>query len=566
MKRTSLYSVLRISLLYAVFGSLWVALSDRLLFALFSDPYKITMFQTYKGEVFVILSTLLLYVLLSRELQKRERAEESVIREKEKAQKYLDIAGVILVVIDADQKVSLINKYGCEVLGYREDELIGSNWFDTVVPERFRERHKAGFQRLMSGDVELSVYFESPVTTRSGEERMIAWRNTIITDERGAITGTLSSGEDITEQKRAEAQIRRHVQRLDALRTIDMAISTSLDLRVTLSVFLDQVVTQLNVDAACVLLLNEAQELEYAAGRGFRYPDIEQSRLLLGEGTAGKAALERRTLSILNPVEMQQRLKRFPLIAREGFVAYLSVPLIAKGQVKGVLEVFHRSPLDPAKEWLDFLDALASQASIAIDNAELYEDLQRAVTDLNLAYDATLEGWGRTLELRDVVTEGHTRRVTDMTVRLAGALGVRGQDLVNIRRGAFLHDIGKIGIPDRILLKRGPLAEEEWNTMRLHPVYAYELLMHIPYLRPAIDIPYCHHERWDGTGYPRGLKGESIPLAARVFAVVDVWDALRSDRPYHPSWSEEQTREHIRSLAGSHLDPKIVDVFLSMKW
>jgi putative nucleotidyltransferase with HDIG domain len=171
---------------------------------------------------------------------------------------------------------------------------------------------------------------------------------------------------------------------------------------------------------------------------------------------------------------------------------------------------------------------------------------------------------GRALDLRDKETEGHTQRVTELTLKLARAAGMTEEELVHVRRGALLHDIGKMGVPDHILLKPGKLTDEEWVEMRKHPVFAYELLSPIAYLRPALDIPYCHHEKWDGTGYPRGLKGEQIPLAARLFAVADVWDALRSDRPYRQSWPKEKVIEHIKSLSGTHLDPKSVELFLSM--
>lgn len=179
-------------------------------------------------------------------------------------------------------------------------------------------------------------------------------------------------------------------------------------------------------------------------------------------------------------------------------------------------------------------------------------------------YDVTLEGLSRALDLRDKETEGHSQRVTELAVRLARAMGVPKKDVTQIRWGALLHDIGKMGIPDAILLKPARLTDEEWEIMRRHPVYAYQLLSPMPYLRPLLDIPYCHHEKWDGTGYPRGLKGEDIPLTARIFAVADVWDALRSDRPYRPAWTAHKAREYIRDQAGTHFDPKVVEVFLQI--
>jgi putative two-component system response regulator len=211
----------------------------------------------------------------------------------------------------------------------------------------------------------------------------------------------------------------------------------------------------------------------------------------------------------------------------------------------------------------ELADAQQRRARRAAEQAPRDRE-QQAVLELAAAYEATLEGWARALDLRDRETEGHSRRVTDLTVRLARMIGISEADCVHIRRGALLHDIGKMGIPDSILLKPSPLSPEEWGIMRRHPAYAQELLAPVEYLRPALDIPYCHHEKWDGTGYPRGLKGEEIPLAARIFAAVDIWDAVRSDRPYRRAWPDHQAREYLASLAGAHLDPKVATVFLEL--
>ncbi|MBF8277055.1 MAG: putative signaling protein [Candidatus Brocadiaceae bacterium] len=210
-------------------------------------------------------------------------------------------------------------------------------------------------------------------------------------------------------------------------------------------------------------------------------------------------------------------------------------------------------------------EVIATQGAIAIDHASLLNELQRSNIEIVIAYDHTLEGWSRALDLRDKETEGHSKRVTEMTLRLMRATRLGGAELVHARRGALLHDIGKLGVPDSILLKPGPLTEEEWVVMRRHPEYANALLSPITYLKHSIDIPYCHHEKWDGTGYPRGLKGEQIPLVARLFAVVDVWDALRYERPYRKGWSDEKVCEYIHSHAGTHFDPEVVKVFLRME-
>jgi len=251
-------------------------------------------------------------------------------------------------------------------------------------------------------------------------------------------------------------------------------------------------------------------------------------------------------------------------LKNEDFVSYYGAPLIVKGKVIGVLEVFSRSIIERDSEWLDFFNALAGQAGIAIDNLTLFNDLQNSNLELLMAYDATIEGWSRAMDLRDEETEGHTRRVTDLTLKQAERMRIDRSEWVYIRRGALLHDIGKLGVPDQILRKPGKLTDEEWETMRKHPIHAMEMLKPISYLRPAIDIPYCHHEWWNGSGYSRGLRGEQIPLAARLFAIVDVWDALRSDRPYRPAWTEEKTLEYIKSQSGTHFDPEIVAVFFEL--
>jgi len=190
--------------------------------------------------------------------------------------------------------------------------------------------------------------------------------------------------------------------------------------------------------------------------------------------------------------------------------------------------------------------------------------LKEANEHLLAAYEETIEGLSHALDLRDKETEGHSLRVTELTIRLAQAYGLTEEEITHIRRGALLHDMGKIGVPDAILQKPAALSDEEWRVMRKHPQYVYDMLYSVQYLRPALSIPYCHHEKWDGTGYPRGLKGEQIPISARLFAVADVWDALTSDRPYRPAWSREQALDFIREQSGSHFDPQAVELFLRL--
>lgn len=358
-------------------------------------------------------------------------------------------------------------------------------------------------------------------------------------------------------------QTERHLKTMVALRAMDTVIASSTDLRVTLSILLEYVINQLRLDAVAALLLNpHTFTLEYAEGKGFLTSGIKQSRLRIGEGLAGRVASERVLKHIPDLSQEQENFLRKPLLAGEKFVTHIAMPLIVKGEVKGVLELFHRTMFTPDHEWLDLFQTLAGQIAIAVDNAQLFEGIQMANFNLSIAYEATIEGWSHALDLRDKETEGHTLRVTEMTLKLARILGIQGDQLTHIRRGGLLHDIGKMGVPDAILLKPDKLTEEEWAIMKQHPQFAHDLIKPITYLKPALDIPYCHHEKWDGTGYPRGLRGEQIPLAARIFAIVDVWDAVTSDRPYRKAWSKKKARQYIKEQSGQHFDPSLAPIFL----
>ena len=370
---------------------------------------------------------------------------------------------------------------------------------------------------------------------------------------------------DITECREIKIKMERQVQQMSILRSIDLAIASGLDLHLLLSMLLDRVLTLMHVDAATVLLLNSKTSLlEFAAGKGFHSNMLQYTRLKLGEGCAGRVALDRKILNIPDLRKDRVEFDRSPMFMQENFVTYWGVPLMAKGRVLGVLEMFNRAPLKPDADWQNFLVMVAGQAAIAIDSAVMFSDLQRSNAELSLAYDATIEGLSRALDLRDKETKEHTFRVTDITVKLATRLGVKQSDLIHIRRGAILHDIGKVAIPDQILFKPGPLLKEEWDIMRRHPDIAVELLSAVSYLEPALEIPHWHHEKWNGSGYPDGLHQENIPFSARLFALADVYDALISNRPYRSAWPKEDAVQYIESQSGTHFDPRIVPEFLDL--
>jgi len=385
-----------------------------------------------------------------------------------------------------------------------------------------------------------------------------------IDDQNGLLTTLAEIGGNAIHRAQLFEHNREQIRRLTTLRDIDSAIASSFDLRLTLNILMDQTIKHLNVNAIDIGLYHqELQSITYIGGSGFQSSSASRVQTRIGEGLAGQVIIKQKPFH-LTDLQNSPEIKNEPLLKREGFVTYIGIPLIVKGQIKGVFEVFHRTPLLPTADWMEFLHTLAGQAAIAIDNSQLFENLQRSNQELIQAYDTTLEGWARALELRDRETEGHTRRVTDLTLRLAKYIGINDTEMINIHRGVLLHDIGKMGVPDQILKKSGPLNEGEWSEMRQHPVYAHNLLSPILFLRGALDIPYCHHEHWDGSGYPRGLKGEQIPHAARIFSVVDIWDALLSDRPYRKAWPQEEVTQYLKDIAGTLLDPTVVEVFLKM--
>ncbi|MGD8404479.1 MAG: HD domain-containing phosphohydrolase [Anaerolineales bacterium] len=452
------------------------------------------------------------------------------------------------------------------ILGYNSDS---PSLFD-VHPESFLNRHLSTY---LPNHVEDELQIVLSAIRNAGQPPLINYSMVVDDEEHWFEARFIASNrgrntvviQDVTRHKINEARVQKQLEQMSALRAIDQAITSSVDLNLTLSILLTQLVKHLQIDAACILLWNaETERLEYVAGLGFRTNSLTHTKLRLGEGFAGMAALERRVIKKEHLSGPDTDFVRSPMFGQEGFVSYFGVPLIAKGQVQGILEIFNRSLINPDTEWLSFLEMLGGQAAIAVDNATLFSDLQRSNIEITSAYDATIIGWSRALDMRDHETEGHTQRVTEMTLKLAHHINIPEEELIHIRRGATLHDIGKMGIPDRILHKPGPLTTEEWGTMRQHPKFAYALLMPISYLRPAKDIPYYHHERWDGSGYPRGLKGEEIPLSARLFAVVDVYDALTSDRPYRSAWSKQAALNYIQDEAGRLFDPNIVSTFLEL--
>ena len=523
------------------------------------DEYLLT---TLAVQAAVAIENARLFQSAQEELSERKRAEEEIRRRELEYRSLADNIPDIVARFDPQLRHIYVNDDIERITGLPAQAVLGKTNRDLHMPENLTALWDSNLNRVFEDGQARTIEFEYQSITglHFFESRLVPE-----VGPTGKAERVLSIARDITARKQAEIQIRQQIERLTALSKIDQAIMSSFDLKVTLDILLSQVISQLQVDAADILLLSpDDQTLEYAAGQGFRTLAIAASRVRIGEGYPGRVVKERRTIRIENLIkEFNDPILITPW-AGEDFRSYCGVPLIVKGKPIGVLEVFCRTRLQLYPEWLDFLNTLAGQAAIAVENATLFDNLQYSNRELFQAYDATIEGWSRAMDLRDKETEGHTQRVTRMTLELARAMNIDEAQLVHIRRGALLHDIGKLGVPDHILLKTETLTEEEWKIMRQHPRFAYDMLSSIRYLEPALKIPYSHHEKWDGTGYPRGLMGEQIPLEARIFAVVDVWDALRSDRPYRPAWDVGKAREYIREQAGIFFDPKVVEHFLKI--
>ena len=364
-------------------------------------------------------------------------------------------------------------------------------------------------------------------------------------------------------------QIGKH--QLMALVEVGHIMNSSLGLNRILEEVIDALISLMQAERGFLMLRNEEGELVVRIARGMAHADLEKEAFAVSRTIVKRVAASGETVLTTDAQGDPRFEKEFSIISLN-LRSILCAPLKLKNEIIGVIFVDNRAQTGLFQEKdLELLSAFADQAAISIDNARLFDDLQAsnkgleaANIELETAYEATLNGWVRALDLRDKETEGHTQRVTALTRQLAIKLGIAANDLVHITRGALLHDIGKMGIPDSILLKPSGLTPEERELMKQHTVLAYEMLSPIQFLRPALDIPYCHHEKWDGSGYPRGLSDESIPFMARIFSIVDVWDALTSNRPYRKSVEPVEVRKYIREQSGTYFDPRLVDAFLGI--
>jgi len=365
-------------------------------------------------------------------------------------------------------------------------------------------------------------------------------------------------------EQRVQTALNAQLNQLGALMDVGQAVNSSLGLKKALEVVMDSLIRLMQAERGFLMLKDPTGKLTMQTARGVA-EDGAQEETFSGSTTIIRTVIESGRPILTTNAQNDPRFEMQFSVAALQLRSILCAPLTLKDDLIGVIYVDHRGMPDVFHESdMNLISAFADQAAVAIDNARLFEDLKAANKELEIAYEATLQGWVRALDLRDKETEGHTQRVTNLSVKLAQAMGVDKGDLIHVQRGALLHDIGKMAIPDAVLLKPAGLTEEERTLIRQHPIFAYEMLKPIQFLHRALEIPYCHHEKWDGTGYPRGIKGLQIPFSARIFAIVDVWDALTSDRVYRKAIPAEEVRAHLRQESTRHFDPRVVEAFLEM--
>ncbi|MBN1231315.1 MAG: HD domain-containing protein [Anaerolineales bacterium] len=520
----------------------------------FSD-YKLEI--TFFGILFIFL--VLWIFSLSRNIRQRKNAEATLVKMIQQNEQNMNAMSEGVIAVDNRGMINFTNQTIVDILGIKKLDLLGKA-FSEVETLFVPETNVSGYYLDYSGekssplnDIPISYTYEHP---EKGKIYINYTNNPILVD--GVRTGRVVTLQDITVLQNISKKLVNQLEISSSLHEIDKIITSSIELDPILSTIAKYIYTFLKFDAIAILVSSSnSGDFIQSFVLDLDYEKEQETIVALAN-----ECLKRKNVIYINDINSSKNLE--VKMKEDLFTSCVTSPLISKDQVVGVMELFYKEEHEPDREWWQILYKFSEQLAIGVADIMRSYELKERNRELLVTYDLTLKGWAQALEIRDFETEKHSERVTEMTVELSKRLGIPDEIIQHIQRGALLHDVGKIGVPDEILYKPGGLSPQEWQIMRKHPTYAYQLLKDIPFLMDAIDIPYCHHERWDGSGYPRGLKGEEIPIAARIFAVIDVFDALISDRPYRSAWSIKDTSDYLVENSGILFDPQIVQAFLSM--
>jgi PAS domain S-box-containing protein/putative nucleotidyltransferase with HDIG domain len=469
-----------------------------------------------------------------------------------------NMAEGVLQVDNADV-IQFVNAKFCQMIGYSEKELLGQVAHDLLIPAS--DEQEAMRARNAARQAYQSDKYEIQLRRKNGEMIWVEISAAPVLDGDGEVVGSFGIQNDITQRKQHERDLERQLVELQALQALALASIRHTDEDRLIAEATRTIGDTFYPDHFGILLVDKGQHtlLPHPSYQGI-VQSAYQIELPIGSGIVGIVA----QTGLLMRLDDTSAVADFVETTDTTMCSELCVPLKINDEVIGVInaESTRCAAFSQADERL--LTTMAGYLALGIKNARLIRDVNQSYVTIEAAYEATLKGWAHALDMRDGETAGHSQRVTDYTLQLAQVAGLKDEQLVHLRRGALLHDIGKMVIPDSVLQKPGPLDEEEWEIMKQHPRIADEMLRHIDFLQPSAVIPFAHHERWDGSGYPLGLRGREIPIEARLFAIVDVWDALRSDRPYRTAWPEAKALAYLHDMAGVHFDPYLVDLFIDM--
>ncbi len=484
--------------------------------------------------------------------------EQSLLTSERRFSSLAESSQDLIMLFDRDNKIIYFNRASLDILGLEESTISGQSpkevFSDWILLKNLESDLN---QVFLSEDLVKRVGFLPQKINKTNNQKVVLdWRLSPVFNAQGKVEWVLGIARDISSLIETESALRKSEEkfrRIFETSALGITISDMSGHFIAGNPAIEKILGY-DLDEYSKLSIPEISHPE----------DVQENMQLLAEYKAGKRDsfnIEKRVIRKDGSIVWGKLIST--LVKDENGKPLFTIGMLEDITERKQSEQKEKSVQLELQQLLHNADQSRKALLSVIEDQKITEkELKRLTNDLLVAYDTTLEGWSKALELREQETAGHSRRVVDLTLKIARALGIEEEKLPHIERGALLHDIGKMGIPDNILLKPGPLTAEEWATMKKHPIYAYNLLSKIDFLNQALEIPYSHHEHWDGSGYPQGLSGQNIPLAARIFSVIDIWDALGSDRPYRKAWKRDEILNYIKEISGKQLDPKIVDVFL----